>query len=203
MDSINPIRLRIHSTNSRYANPPTSTLPPRLLAIPLCMPLSSLSRTFRICAVYFSYQNQLVSKLSISWRNVPRPLDDRIIPDSEYASAEEGEDDLQASLADTEADSLCVNAFERSFAIEWLTGFITRSERWISVWFRFRFWREIRHSWPSDQFTFRSHERRWRDRSCFKAFFSFPSTTSSTSKKEIQVEYDVPLSKEDHTSVGL
>ena len=76
----------IHSTASPLSHPAKhATEQPK-------QDLQNLHRLF------FLPEPALFKAFSISWRNVRRPLDDRIIPDSEYVSAEEGEDDLQASL---------------------------------------------------------------------------------------------------------
>ena len=221
MDSINPIRL---STNSPCASPPTSTLPPlnHLATHTTEQIKQGLQDLHRL---YFPPEPALFhasKKLSISRRDVvPRPLHDTFIPDSGYASAEEGEEEgLQDFLADTdennndsdtEGDLLRADPFERSFAIKWLTGFITRSDKWIS---------------PCDSESESEERSDILDQAItlLSAFtsvgeetevaltrtFSFPLTTSSTStskkkkKEEIQVELnDAPLSKEDHTSVGL
>ena len=217
-DSINPIRLGIHPTNSRCANKPTSTLPP--LSHLATHTTEQIKQDLQnLHHLYFPPEPDLFhasKKLSISRRDIPpRPLHDTFIPDSGYASAEEGDDDLQDLLADTdesnedsdtEADLLRTDPFERSFAIKWLTGFISRSDKWISA---------------SDSESDSEERSDVLDQAItlLSAFtsvdedtevavtrtFSFPLTTSSTSKKkEIQVELnDAPLSKEDHTSVGL
>jgi hypothetical protein len=211
MDSINPIRLGIHS---RCAKQPTSTLPPLShLATHTTEQIKQDLQNLR--HLYFPPEPALfhTSKLSISRRDVPRPVHDTFIPDSGYASAEEG-DDLQDFLADTdesnesdtEADLLRADPLERSFAIKWLTGFIIRSDKWISACDS-----ESDSEERSDildqaitllsAFTSVDEETEV----ALTRTFSFPLTTSSTSKKkEIQVELnDAPLSKEDHTSVGL
>ena len=48
------------------------------------------------------------------------------IPDSGYASAEEGDVEEEEQMETLRAD-----AMERAFAVRWLTGFIARSEQWI------------------------------------------------------------------------
>ena len=204
------IHLGIHSTNTRRARQPTSTLPP----------LSHLS-THTTKQVRQSFQNLRhlyfqtladpayfhASKFSIPRRNVH----DTFIPDSGYASAEEDEDiqDVLAdpqnfredSESDTEIELLRADPFERSFAIKWLTGFISRSEHWITTC----------HS-----------ESESEERSdildqaiiLLSAFTSVNEETevaltrtfslASSNKKKIHVELnDAPLSKDDHTSVGL
>src|ERR1700691_1272992 len=57
------------------------------------------------------------------------------VPDSGYASEVEEEDEeidvvLSKNRADTE--TLRADPFERTFAIKWLTGLISRSDTWIS-----------------------------------------------------------------------
>ena len=218
MDSINPIRLGTHSTNFRCAKKqPTSTLPPlnHLASHTTEQIKQDLQNLHHL---YFPPEPALYhasSKLSISRRNVSRPVHDTVLPDSGYASAEEGEDDIQDFLADTdekdnesdtEADLLRADPFERSFAIKWLTGFISRSDKWILACNSESDSEE--RSDVLDQaitllsaFTIVDEETEV----ALTRTFSFPLMTSSISKKkEIQVELnDAPLSKEDHTSVGL
>ena len=221
MDSINFIRLGCATTTRQ----PTSTLPPLShLATHTTEQIKQVVQNLH--RLYFPPEPVLfrASKLSLSRQNVPRPpLHDTFIPDSGYASAEEGDDDdydddddgLQDFLADTdennesdtEADFLRADPLERSFAINWLTGFIIRSDKWIS-------------SSNSESDSEERSDILDQAIALLSAFtsvdeetevaltrtFSFPLTTSdSTSKKkEIQVELnDAPLSKEDHTSVGL
>ena len=218
MDSINPNRPGIHSTNSRCANQPTSTLPPlsHLATHTTEQIKQDLQNLHRL---YFPPEPALfhASKLSISQRNVPRPLHDTFIPDSGYASAEEGEDDLQDFLADndennnesdTETDLLRADPFERSFAIKWLTGFIIRSDKWISAC-NSESDSEERSDVLDQAVTLLSAFTNINEETevALTRTFSFPLTTNSTLKKknkEIQVELnDAPLSKDDHTSVGL
>ena len=233
MDSFNPIiRLGIHHhhhhhhhlTNSRRCaaanSPPTSTLRPLThlashTTEQIKQDLQNLHRLYFPPEPVFFH----ASKLSISRRNVPRFLDDTVIPDSGYASAEEGEDDddlQQDFLADSDEDDesdtepdllLRADPFERSFTIKWLTGFITRSDKWISACES-----ESESEERSDildqaisllsAFTSVGEETEV----ALTRSFSFPLTMgySTSKKKEIQVELnDAPLSKEDHTSVGL
>ena len=215
MEPINPIRLGIHSTNFRCAKQPTSTLSP--LSHLATHTTEQIKQDLQnLHHLYFPPDPNLfhASKLSISQLIVPRPLHDTFIPDSGYASAEEDEDDLQDFLAgidqnnesDTEADLLRADPFERSFAIKWLTGFISRSDKWISAC----------DSEPDSEERSDILDQAVTLLSAFTCVdeepevaltrtFSFPLTTSSISKKKvIQVELnDAPLSKEDHTSVGL
>ena len=216
MDSINPIRrLGIHSANSRCARQPTSTLPPlnhlaTLTTEQIKQDLHNLHH------LYFPPEPALfhASKFSISRRNVSRPLRDTLLPDSGYASAEEGDDDIHDFVADTdennesdtEADLLRADPFERSFAIKWLTGFISRSDKWISAC-NSNSDSEERSDVLDQAITLLSSFTSVNEETevALTRTFSFPITTNSTSnKKDIQVELnDAPLSKEDHTSVGL
>ena len=222
MDSVNPIRLGTHSTtNFRCAKKkqPTSTLRP--LSHLASYTTEQIKQDLQnLHHLFFPPEPALfhaTSNLSISRRNVSvsRPVHDTCLPDSGYASAEEDEDDIKDFLADTdekncesdnEADLLRADPFERSFAIKWLTGFISRSDKWIS-------------SCTSESDSDERSDVLDQAVTLLSAFtnvdeetevaltrtFSFPLTSNSTSKKkEIQVELnDAPLSKEDYTSVGL
>ena len=243
MDSINPIRfggVRVPSTLSlsRFASPPTSTLPP-LNHLATTHTTEQIKQGLQdLHRLYFPPEPALFhasKKLSISRRrdDVPRPLlHDTFIPDSGYASAEEGEEEeeeeeegLQDFLlddtnennnnnneSDTEIDLLRADPFERSFAIKWLTGFITRSDKWISACDYSESESEERSTILDQAITLLSAFTSVGEETevALTRTFSFPLTTSSTSSKkkkmktEIQVELnDAPLSKEDHTSVGL
>lgn len=220
MDLITPARLKgIRSTSFRRVGPPTSILPP--LSHLVTHTTEQVKQSLQsLQHLYFQSEPAFFhpSKLSIPGRNVCRSVHDGSVPDSGYASAEEEEAEAfsqdfladtetfrEDNESDTEAELLRADPFERSFAIKWLTGFITRSDNWITTC-----------SLESD-----SEDRSdvlGRAIALLSAFtsgdeeaevaltrtFSFPLTTSSALKDEIQVELnDAPLSKEDHTSVGL
>ena len=217
MGLINPTRLGIPSSICRRVNQPTSILLPLShLATHTTGQIKQSIQSLR--HLYFRPEPTLchASNLSISRPNVIRSVYDT--PDSGYASAEEDEVEAfsQDSLidaktldennrSDTEAEPLCADPFERSFAIKWLTGFITRSDHWITACSS-----ESESEERSDildqaitllsAFTSGDEETEV----ALTRTFSFPLSTSFTLKKEIQVELnDAPLSKEDHTSVGL
>ncbi|KAF8799862.1 hypothetical protein BYT27DRAFT_7200830 [Phlegmacium glaucopus] len=232
MDLINPSRLDIRSTTSRRIDPPTSTLPSlsHLTTYTADQVKQSLQNLHYL---YFQPHPEPSlfhsSKLSIPTRNVPRPVhinnsnnNTSSIPDSGYASAEE--DDVKAEFpvgselsfyedneSDTESDLLRADSFERSFAIKWLTGFITRSDHWIASCGSES--DSVERSAVLDQAiillsTFTNGDEE--TEVALTRTFSFPLTTTSSTlknkknKNEIQVQLnDAPLLKEDHTSVGL
>lgn len=212
-------------TKPRRVGQPTSTLPPltRLAVYTTEQVRQSLQGLHHL---YFQTEATLFhasNKLSIPGRNIPRSVHDTsiLIPDSGYASAEEDEvesvckdslTDAETSLhenddneSDIEAELIRADSFERSFVIKWLTGFIVRSDNWVTACDL-----ESESEERSDvldqavtllsAFTSSDEETEV----SLTRTFSFPIATSSTSKKEIQVELnDAPLSNEDHTSVGL
>lgn len=209
-----PPRLGIHSTNTRRASQPTSTLPP-LIHLATHTSDQIKQGLQNLHHLYFQPDPALfqASKLSIPARNIPRPVHDTLI-DSGYASAEEDEDS-QDFLTDTdffhednesdpEVELLRADPFERAFAIKWLTGFIRRSDNWITACDE-----ESDSEERSDildqaiallsDFTSVDQETEV----ALTRTFSFPLSTT-LKKKEIQLELnDAPLSKDDHTSVGL
>ncbi|KII93153.1 hypothetical protein PLICRDRAFT_381942 [Plicaturopsis crispa FD-325 SS-3] len=145
-------------------------------------------------------------------------------PDSGYASAEdddENEDDTILDVVvsprddcadelDVDADMLRTDAYERSFAVKWLTGFISRSDTWSAAGgsdaasteeecletvdaactLLARFSRNTES--PEDEAP--PHITRQ---------FSFPRAPTDN-EPPVTVELnDAPLSQTDHTSVGL
>jgi hypothetical protein len=56
-----------------------------------------------------------------------------IVPDSGYASAEEGEDEGEDVTQDLDFDRIRADACERNFAIKWIVGLIARSDVWMST----------------------------------------------------------------------
>ncbi|KAF8971868.1 putative methyltransferase-domain-containing protein [Flammula alnicola] len=160
-------------------------------------------------------------KLSFPTRSIQHSIHDKSVPDSGYASAEEdGEEDeismdsVSSSDGDNDTDMevqvLHADPLERAFAIKWMTGFITRADVWID-------------SSESDKDSAERTELLEEATSLLSAFignddeedvalirtFSFPTASSPngpeiTVRKPVHVELnDAPLSKDDHTSVGL
>lgn len=217
MDFIHPAMLGIRSTSSRRAGPPTSTLPPlnHLVTHTTEQIKQSLQSLYHL---YFQPEPAFfhASQLFIPRRNVPRPVHDTSVLDSGYASAEEDEveaefwDDAEPlhedNESDTELELLRTDPFERSFAIRWLTGFITRSDNWITTACDSEFDSAERSDILDQAMTLLSTFTSGDEETdvALTRTFAFPLTTSSTLKKEIRVELnDAPLSKEDHTAVGL
>jgi hypothetical protein len=147
---------------------------------------------------------------------------DKSTPDSGYASAEEEdeeddgddeEEEVTTSVSVNDAidlDALRADSFERTFAIQWLTGFISRSDIWITS-----------SSTPAD--SDERYETIDQISSLLSAFasddqveealtrhFTFPLANpgdlsiNGEEKREVHVELnDGPISSDDHTSVGL
>jgi SAM-dependent methyltransferase len=159
----------------------------------------------------------LDSKFTIPQRSIHHSIHDKSVPDSGYASAEEDEDedafadgDNSDCAYDSELEILQADPLERAFAIKWLTGFITRSDIWIA-------------SSESDEDAQVRAGVLEEAASLLSAFtgsegdedvaltrtFSFPihsdrDGSEIASRKIVAVELnDAPLSKDDHTSVGL
>ncbi|KAF9550587.1 hypothetical protein CPC08DRAFT_715258 [Agrocybe pediades] len=145
------------------------------------------------------------SVLSIPKRNIKHTIHDTSVPDSGYASAEEDDDEealmteISGSDEDTqEADELLrADPFERAFAIKWVTGFVTRSDDWVAVAISEEE-SEKRSSILDEATVLLSSFVGGEDEEdvALTRTFSFPG--------DIHVELnDAPLSKDDHTSVGL
>ncbi|KAF4612433.1 hypothetical protein D9613_004373 [Agrocybe pediades] len=145
------------------------------------------------------------SVLSIPKRNIKHTIHDTSVPDSGYASAEEDDDDealtteISVSGEDTqEADELLrADPFERAFAIKWVTGFVTRSDDWVAAAISEEESKK-RSSILDEATVLLSSFVGGEDEEdvALTRTFSFPGG--------IHVELnDAPLSKDDHTSVGL
>jgi protein-lysine N-methyltransferase EEF2KMT len=124
---------------------------------------------------------------------------DNSVPDSGYASAEEGDENAFSEEEGNEASELLrADEFERAFAIKWLIGFAARSDIWLS-------------SVPEQEteactsaideaasllalFTGSEPEQ------AITRNFSFPTQDGPPVDVELN---DAPLLTEDHTSVGL
>jgi protein-lysine N-methyltransferase EEF2KMT len=82
--------------------------------------------------IYTSYS---LPALSYSTLRLPEhAIHDVSVPDSGYASAEEDEDEdnrENASNEEINIDVLRSDAFEREYAIRWLTAFTARSDTWV------------------------------------------------------------------------
>jgi len=143
--------------------------------------------------------------LAIPKRCIKHIIHDTSVPDSGYASAEEDDDDgaltteiSSSSEESHEADEvLRADPFERAFAIKWVTGFVTRSCDWIDAAVSDE--ESDQRSGILDEATallaaFVGNDDE--EDVALTRTFSFPG--------DIQVELnDAPLSKDDHTSVGL
>ncbi|KIM82296.1 hypothetical protein PILCRDRAFT_820679 [Piloderma croceum F 1598] len=167
-------------------------------------------------------QQQLPKKLGLpKGSRVDRLVHDKSVPDSGYASAEEEDEDNDDEVEEEVTTSVSVNdaidldalradPFERTFAIRWLTGFISRSDVWIT---------SLSTQADSDE----RCETIDQISSLLSAFagddqveealtrhFTFPLANpgdlfiNGEGKREVNVELnDGPISSDDHTSVGL
>ncbi|GJE99492.1 S-adenosyl-L-methionine-dependent methyltransferase-like protein [Phanerochaete sordida] len=111
--------------------PPTSSLPP----------LARLSRystddiDHAIQNLRAIYSPRTLSSLPTPAKALPtHVIHDTSVPDSGYASAEEDSELVDAAPEDgdvLDAEALREDPFERDFAVRWLTGFAARSEPWV------------------------------------------------------------------------
>ncbi|KAF8893729.1 putative methyltransferase-domain-containing protein [Gymnopilus junonius] len=163
------------------------------------------------------------SNLTIPNRKIQHSIHDTSVPDSGYASAEEDEDEDADCMhpansdeendIDAEIDILRADPLERAFAIKWLTGFVTRSDVWLNAGDPEETEQrsDILDEATSLLAAFSGHDGDEEDVALTRTF-SFPLTSSiwghdpgaRAPPKHIHVELnDAPLSKDDHTSVGL
>ncbi|KAM6498870.1 hypothetical protein JOM56_006818 [Amanita muscaria] len=231
--------------NSKYlANPvaPTQLLP-RLAQLDHISSIEIKAALDTLCALYFphtlSASNIITDALSIEVFTVlnstptqsPAAIPSRqpgigaaaSVPDSGYASAEEDDDDpdTHECQAEDAISALRSDPFERAYAIKWLTGFVGRSDIWLSC------------SLPDDEEedeplreglveeaarlinafsgdTPFSTDDEAKDGGSISRSFSFSTPypsfgrdcVRSTAEISIQLN-DAPLSSSDHTSVGL
>ncbi|EPQ60088.1 hypothetical protein GLOTRDRAFT_112853 [Gloeophyllum trabeum ATCC 11539] len=195
--------------------PPTASLPSlkRLAEHPVSHIKQALHN---LRDIYFIPIPPAPTKLRVPKRHLKTHIHDTSVPDSGYASAEEEDDavdveeerDLTPEFADevdaADPDILRSDPFERAFAIKWLTGFISRSDEWISaatdeVEANERY--DVLDDVTALLAKFASDDLE--ETGSLTRKFSFP-TAETASATCIEVELnDAALSKEDHTSVGL
>ncbi|PSR80504.1 hypothetical protein PHLCEN_2v6711 [Hermanssonia centrifuga] len=108
--------------------PPTSSLPPLIrLANYSTTRIEQALQNVR--AIYFS---QALPRLPAPAKPHPTHLiHDSSVPDSGYASAEEDDELEEDEDNDIDLDILRSDAFEREFALRWLTAFTARSDSWV------------------------------------------------------------------------
>ncbi|CAA7264988.1 unnamed protein product [Cyclocybe aegerita] len=157
--------------------------------------------------LYFHHtlpDSSAVSGLMLPKRTIQHLIHDTSVPDSGYASAEDEDDEEfnATSDSDTEIELLRADPLEHAFAIKWVTGFVARSDVWVSCNIDTEC--EERASLLEDAVNLLSAfiGSEEEDDVAFTRSFTFPCSLGDT--KEIYVELnDAPLSKDDHTSVGL
>lgn len=226
--------------NSKYLENPVAPtqLLPRLAQLDHISSVEIKAALDTLCALYFphtlSASNIITDALSIEVFTVlnstptqsPAAIPSRqhgidaaaSVPDSGYASAEEDDDDpdTHECQAEDAISALRSDPFERAYALKWLTGFVGRSDIWLS------------RSLPDDEEedealreelveeaarlinTFSGDTPSSTDDEAISRSFSFSTPyptfgrdcVRSTAEISIQLN-DAPLSSSDHTSVGL
>ncbi|KDQ62940.1 hypothetical protein JAAARDRAFT_28910 [Jaapia argillacea MUCL 33604] len=200
------------------ALPPTSSLPP-LTRLTDQSPNQITNALTNLRNVYFARPIPRAT-ISIPKRSSPpqvkRLVHDYSVPDSGYASAEEDEEDggqeeeevVIGSDGEEEGydpDVLRCDGFERAFAIKWLTGFISRSDLWLSATSDQEDDDEDLRADLLDEASsllakFAGDDLESPGDLNLTRTFSFPREGEKL--LEVQLN-DAPLSNEDHTSVGL
>jgi predicted nicotinamide N-methyase len=141
------------------------------------------------------------------------------VPDSGYASAEEEEDEEEEHERSQDGDTLRSDPFERAYTLKWLTGFIGRSDIWLSSVSsddeeseRAELVEEAiklinafsGYASSSSSAEDNSTGEDKTDGSILRSFSFLTPAPESLEKSEITVQLnDAPLSSSDHTSVGL
>ncbi|KZT63946.1 hypothetical protein DAEQUDRAFT_741627 [Daedalea quercina L-15889] len=134
-------------------------------------------------------------------------IHDMSAPDSGYASAEDDEVDEdvleETSNGDTpDPDILRSDAFERDFAIRWLTGFTARFETWVHVDSEEE--SDARVLLVDSAAAILAALAGEQEEEALTRRFTFPYGAGEGEGKDVGVELnDAPLLSTDHTSVGL
>ena len=184
--------------------PPTSCLP-KLPTLATCS-LEQLTQALDNLRTLYCRAPTPPLSLALPAKHVPKHLiHDVSAPDSGYASAEEEDEDAE-SVEETciddgpDPDVLRSDAFERDFAVRWLTGFTARSDTWVTA------------STSEDEADARAllvdaaaailaALAGDQEEEALTRRFAFPRGASDG---EVTVELnDAPLLSADHTSVGL
>lgn len=210
----------VRLASGRMPSAPTTTLP--LLGKLSNHPLEHIKVTLEnLRDIYFPPPSSalLDSKFTIPIRSIEHPIHDKSVPDSGYASAEEDDEDEENTAPDcsnedvhneSRLEALRADSFERAFSIKWLTGLITRSDTWLEASISDEdsaSRADVLEDAASLLSSFTGSDGD--DDVALTRLFSFPITYKSNGagnelRKRVTVELnDAPLSKEDHTSVGL
>ncbi|KAF7301279.1 hypothetical protein MIND_00692800 [Mycena indigotica] len=176
-----------------------SSLPP-LRSLAKFSPEEISREIQKICELYWPSTPPLLTGLSITKRKPHRPpFGEFTIPDSGYASAvvsddESDEEDGHSESSDV-IDGLRADPFERTFAVQWLTGFIRR----IDDLFLDEDPREHLLDQASALLARFTHQDDAEEPDITRVF-TFPVANGSSLQIELN---DAALSSSDHTSVGL
>ncbi|KAK1231315.1 hypothetical protein PQX77_005571 [Marasmius sp. AFHP31] len=187
---------------------PSSTLPPlsRLSQYSAVLVSGALDNLLQL---YWPPQ-PLPSKLALPTRKHLHLIHDDSVPDSGYASADEGDEDEETKEQMTQPEEeeavelLRADSFERAFAIKWVTGFISRSDVWVEgeeEGLESEMRAEAVEKAVSILSAFTGNDDDEAAQCAVTRSFSFPTSNGGP---DVHVELnDAPLSSEDHTSVGL
>lgn len=186
-----------------HAIPPTSCLP-RISTLATCS-LEQLTQALDNLRTLYCRAPTRPLALTLPAKHLPRHLiHDISAPDSGYASAEdedtdEGLDEETCADDGPDPDVLRSDAFERDFAIRWLTGFAARSDTWISAETDDE--ADARALLVDSATAILAALAGEQEEEALTRRFAFPCGSDGG---EVTVELnDAPLLSADHTSVGL
>ncbi|TFY59768.1 hypothetical protein EVJ58_g5583 [Rhodofomes roseus] len=185
--------------------PPTACLP-RLSTLADCSVQELTQALDNLRAIYCRSPTPPLS-LKLPAKHIPKHvIHDISAPDSGYASAEDDEDD--EGIADEigtddafDPDVLRSDAFEREFAIRWLTGFAARSDTWVYAP-AVEEEPDARALLVDSATAILSTLAGEQEEEALTRLFVFSCGTGEAEEIEVELN-DAPLLSTDHTSVGL
>lgn len=187
--------------------PPTGSLPP-LRRPDTFTEEQVLSSLQNLEAIYCPIPLSLALQSPKKEKKMPLPVAPTPPVDSGYASEDEnGNED--AEMVKEALDELRSDAFEREFAIRWLTSFVSRAEEMVLVSEDARQLATDKAYCILESFTSSPDEEEQEDEGIsrdfsFKICSSAPSPVTGSCQNEICVRLtDGPLANADHTAVGL
>lgn len=181
---------------------PTGFLPP-LGQIAKCSPAQITSALNHLRLLYWPLPPSAVLQLRKRAKQTHLIHDDSV-PDSGYVSQSEDEDDEGHEECEEDADEgpldiIRADAYERTFAVQWLTCLVTRSDKWLSAGSGSE--DEDERYALLDETTALLSAFAGRDipEEAITRKFSFPVVEGVV---EVELN-DAPVTGEDHTCVGL
>ncbi|EPS99402.1 hypothetical protein FOMPIDRAFT_1060824 [Fomitopsis schrenkii] len=186
---------------------PTSSLP-RISTLATCSLEQLVQALDNLRTLYCRAPTPPIS-LTLPAKHLPKHLiHDVSAPDSGYASAED-EDEDEETVEETcaadgpDPDVLRSDAFERDFAVRWLTGFTARSDTWVSATTDDE--ADARALLVDSAAAILAALAGEQEEEALTRRFAFPcGADGGVDGGEVVVELnDAPLLSADHTSVGL